>query len=104
MGGKEEKNLGLVFMRGKKYVINKVEDKNEFYLEETLNMGMFPDTSETKVKLSGVELQHMDNKDDDIFEPGNDEDMNDLAQASADNAINLGSLKKFSQTNWMEMK
>ena len=77
-------------MNRKKCVVDGMGDENEFNLEEMSDMMVYTYNSEIQAELLGVELQDNDNKDDDVFELGSEKDMNDLAQASADNADTLG--------------
>ena len=94
MGKNVRNTTGIIFMDRKKCIMDGPEDEHEFNLENQLEKGIYPKISDMKADLPGIDLQH------DTDEAYNKDDMNDLAEQSADNADEL-SIVEIMQKRWM---
>ena len=89
MGKREWDTTGFMFMNGKNCNIDEVQNDNEFNVDKTADMAVYQNISEIQSELPGVEVQADYNKDDNVNELDDEEDMNDFAEASANNACEV---------------
>ena len=86
MEKKEWEVLRQSFMDEKKRIIEDGINEDNFNLDMNKNIATYPNTTDFKDEIPGIEMEDHHNIKNKLFMTDSDEDINDLAKESADNA------------------